>query len=165
MDWSGARERLGAELIGARETIAWRWRVLLADSGLVATSLEGLASELILQSGAALADGLGPEAPWNRCGGVLRVDARGPENRLGSELTTLWKAITGELSRLCLNDAEEQAATEVLAGQLDAALRGASAEVNSLLRGDTLADPALRFGGVKVLCWPSAVQPAATRAA
>ncbi|MBS2025609.1 MAG: hypothetical protein JST92_24690 [Deltaproteobacteria bacterium] len=165
MDWSGARERLGAELIGARGTIAHRWRLLLAEAGQAATSLESLVQELVLQAGAALADGQSPDAPWTRCGGILRIDAHSGETVLTTELTTLWKAMSQELQRLCLTIEEERAAAEVLARQLDAALRGAAAEVANLVYGTEPKEPSLRFGGVKVLVWPSAVESATTQAA
>lgn len=151
MNWAAARERLGAELIGAREPISHRWRLLLAEAGTVACSLEGLAGELVLQAGAALADGLGPEAPWTRCGGVLRLDARLGEGALLAELTALWTAMTHELERLCLTDEEQQLSSQIMARQLEATLRGAGAEAARTLRGEELADEGLRFGGVKVI--------------
>ena len=139
MNWAGARERLGAELIGARESISHRWRLLLAEAGSVACSIEGLAGELILQAGAALADGHGPEVPWARCGGVLRIDARQGERALLAELTALWTAMEHELERLCLCDEEQNVALEIMGRQLEATLRGAAAEVASVLRGEELA--------------------------
>src|SRR5207237_297091 len=76
MDWALARERLGAELIGAREEVATRWRLALREQGAFAWALDRCASELVLQAGAALSDATPGEAPWRRCGGLLRIDAR-----------------------------------------------------------------------------------------
>lgn len=165
MDWSGARERLGAELIGAREQVTLRWRQRVAESGQAPSALEALAVEMVLQAGAALADGCAPEWPWTRCGGVLRVDARRGERALHAELTALWDGMAAEVARHALTSLEQRSAVEVLSRQLEAALRGATAEVQGLLRGDEVADPALRFGGVKLLLCPAAAAVPATRAA
>lgn len=165
MNWAGARERLGAELIGARDSVSQRWRLLLAEAGTISSALEGLAGELVLQAGAALADGHGPEAPWTRCGGVLRLDARQGEGALLSELTALWTAMTHELERLCLSDEEQRLATAIMARQLEATLRGASAEAASALRGEPLEDEDLRFGGVKVVVFGVQAPKRAERAA
>lgn len=165
MNWAGARERLGAELIGARESVAHRWRLLLAESGSVACSIDGLADELVLQAGAALADGHAPEAPWTRCGGLLRLDARQGEGVLLAELTALWTAMQCELARLCLSNEEQKLSTEILQSQLQAALRGARAEAASALHGEDVAPEGLRFGGVKVVVFGASVTKRSERAA
>jgi hypothetical protein len=167
MDWFTSRERLGAELIGAREAVALRWRELLGARGQLPRALEAAAAELVLQSGAALADGAGPETPWIRCGGVLRIDAH-PTNgvSLAAELVALWQALEGQLERIAFSDDEQRAASDVLALQLAAAQRGAAAEAQETHFEIPIADPSLRFGGVKLVCFsgrPAA--PAATRAA
>ncbi len=166
MDWGTARERLGAELIGARETVSRRWRELLGGRGQVPRALEAAAAELVLQAGAALADGASPETPWIRCGGVLRIDAR-PTNGvlLASELVALWQALEDQLERLAFSDDEQRAAGEVLALQLAAAQRGAAAEAQETHFEIAIADPSLRFGGVKVVCFAGRTEAAATRAA
>ena len=167
MDWGTARERLGAELIGAREAVAHRWRELLSGRGQVPRALEAAAAELVLQAGAALADGASPETPWVRCGGVLRIDAH-PTNGvlLASELVALWQALEGQLERIAFSDDEQRAASEVLALQLAAAQRGAAAETQESHFEIPIADPGLRFGGVKLVCFAgSTVAAAVTRAA
>ena len=165
MDWSSARERLGAELIGAREAIARSWRQQLAEQGQVPRALEPLASELLLHAAAALADGMPPETPWTRCGGTLRLDARHGEQQLPLELTALFSAATRFAERLCFSDAEERLARDALGSQLEACLRGAAAEARTLLHGAPPAEPALRFGGVKLVCFASQPAAAPNRAA
>ena len=167
MDWGTARERLGAELIGAREAVAHRWRELLGGRGQLPRALEAAAAELVLQAGAALADGASPETPWIRCGGVLRIDAQPPNGSLlAAELVALWEALEAQLERIAFSDDEQRAASEVLALQLAAAQRGAAAEAQETHFEIPIADPALRFGGVKLVCFPGRAQAAAaTRAA
>lgn len=58
MDWTTTRERLGVELIGAREQVARRWRQLLDGQGRAPRGLEAAATELLLEAGAALDDDL-----------------------------------------------------------------------------------------------------------
>jgi hypothetical protein len=166
MDWVAARERLGAELIGGREAISHRFRELLLARGETSRSLGVLAAELVLQAGAALADGAPPETPWIRCGGVLRIDSRGGGQALASELSALWQAICEQLARIAFNDEEEHTAAQLLGFQLDAALRGAAAEVRLSLLDEAIDDPALRFGGIKLVSFPARSAAAAgTRAA
>ena len=152
MAWAQSRERLGAELIGAREQIAERWRVSVREAGLVATALLPIASELILLSGAALADEAPAESPWTRCGGLLRLDTRDGGRALQTELGLLWRAMGTLVSRVTCDEAEDRAAKDALGQQLDAALRGASDLVRAALLGEEPASP-LRFGGVVALCW------------
>jgi hypothetical protein len=54
MDWTLARERLGAELIGAREDVAALWRHLLRDQGVEVWTLERCAAELVAAGRAAI---------------------------------------------------------------------------------------------------------------
>jgi hypothetical protein len=166
MDWGTARERLGAELIGARETVALRWRELLGGRGQIPRALEAAAAELVLQAGAALADGASPETPWIRCGGVLRIDAQ-PTNGslLASELVALWQALEGQLERIAFSDEEQRAASDVLGLQLAAAQRGAAAEAQETHFEIPVTDPSLRFGGVKLVCFGARPAAAATLAA
>ncbi len=154
MAWALARERLGAELIGAREQVADRWRVAVRESGLIAHALMPLAAELVLHAGAALADEAPDASPWIRCGGLLRIDGRDGGRALATELTLLWRCMGQALARLACTADEEQAARDVLGKQLDAALRGASAEVRAALL-DEAVDDSLRFGGVVSVsfCW------------
>ena len=49
MDWIVSRERLGAELIGARERVGLRWRQALREYDLYPVSLERCAPELVLR--------------------------------------------------------------------------------------------------------------------
>ena len=147
MAWALARERLGAELIGAREQVADRWRVAVREAGLIAHALLPIASELILHAGAGLADDAAPESPWCRCGGLLRIDGRDGGRALTTELTLLWRCMGQALARVACTGEEEQAAREVLGKQLDAALRGATAQIRAALLDEEL-EHALRFGGV-----------------
>jgi hypothetical protein len=149
MDWGVSRERLGAELIGARERVAARWRLALREYDMLPMALERCAAELVLRAGAALADGMPPETPWRRCGGLLLIDPRDQGSALGAELTLLWRAMAATLAELSLSEDEERRAREQLARQLHEALQGASAEVRWALWGD---EPALPWGGVKAVC-------------
>ena len=84
MEWDCARERLGAELIGARETVAARCRLALRDRGTLAWSLESCAAELVLHAGAALADGARERRPGcaaGAFGGVKALCWTGGEDR------------------------------------------------------------------------------------
>jgi hypothetical protein len=47
MDWKLARERLGAELIGAREDVATRWRQILWQEGAAAELRAALLDESV----------------------------------------------------------------------------------------------------------------------
>jgi hypothetical protein len=165
MDWVTSRERLGAELIGARERVVERHRQLLRERGLLSRAIEGCAAELVLQAGAALADGDPPEAPWTRCGGLLRLEARPAVQQLAAELSTLFAALVEQLGRLSFSEDEERAAAEVLALQLEAALRGASAEEQEAWFAQPVEDPALRFGGVKLVCFAGRPAPPGQAAA
>jgi hypothetical protein len=166
MQWTLARERLGAELIGARETVAHRWRRALRDEGAMPWSLDRCVGELVLQAGAALADGAPAEAPWRRCGALLRVDVRDQGRSLAAEVDQLWQAMAGTLSSLALSIDEEQQARDVLGRQVEAALRGAAAELRAALLDETDAIDAPRFGGPVAVCWPAPAEPeAADRAA
>ena len=153
MDWALARERLGAELIGAREDVAARWKLALRDHGAFAWALERCAPELVLQAGAALADAMPPETPWLRCGGLLRIDARGQGRALAVELTILWRCMAGAVAQLALSVDEQRAAADALGQQLEAALRGATAELRAALLDEAVEDDALHFGGVTAICW------------
>ena len=153
MDWASARERLGAELIGAREAVVARWRAALVEEGGGPRCLDRVASELVLQAGAALADEAPAHTPWTRAGGVLCVDAHASDRALAHELQTLWQQMVVHLTRIAFDAAEERACDQALGQQLAAALRGAVAEVRSLALEEPLEDAALRFGGVKILCW------------
>jgi hypothetical protein len=159
MDWTLARERLGAELVGAREDVAARWRNLMSDRGTPAWALERCAAELVLQSGAALADGMPGETPWRRCGGFLRIDARDQGRALSAEVVLLWRCMAGTVAQLALNVEEERSAREALGAQMEAALRGAAAELRAALLDESV-DAALRFGGVKAICWTTPEEPA-----
>ena len=165
MDWATTRERLGAELIGARDAVALRWRELLGARGLVPRGLEAAAAELVLQAGAALADGSAPETPWIRCGGILRIDARSGGEQLATELAALWDALEGQLVRIAFSDEEERAASDLLGLQLAAALRGADAEAREALYDLPIFDRALRFGGVKLVTYAPRLEAAAAAAA
>jgi hypothetical protein len=154
MAWGSARERLGAELIGAREQVAESWRAAVRDSGRVAHAILPIAPELILHAGAALADDAPPESPWTRCGGLLRVDGRDGGRALQFELMMLWRCMGGALSRLVCTAEEERDARESLGEQLDAALRGAAALVRSTLLDEEAPADALRFGGVIAISFP-----------
>jgi hypothetical protein len=164
MAWAMARERLGAELIGARENVAHRWRLAVRDAGLQPQALSTIASELVLHAGAALADDSPPESPWTRCGGVLRLDGRDGGRALQAELTLLWRCMGQAVSRLACADDEERAARELLGLQLDAALRGAIALVRSAMLDEEPPEGA-RFGGVVTISYggnaPRAAQTAA----
>ena len=164
MNWNLARERLGAELIGARETVAARFRLALRDRGAVLWSLESCAAELVLHAGAALADGAPGETPWQRCGGLLRIEARDRGRALHLELSVLWSCMAGTLAQRCLNLDEERQAREALGQQLEAVLRGAAAEVEAALLDGAVHGP-LRFGGVRTLCWTAPEERAGVRAA
>ncbi len=159
MDWTLARERLGAELIGAREDVAARWRQLMRDEGAPAWALERCAAELVLQAGAALADDMPGATPWQRCGGFLRIDARDQGRALSAELSMLWHSMAGTLAQLALNVEEERCAREALGAQMEAALRGASAELRAALLDESV-DAKDRFGGVKAICWTTPDDPA-----
>jgi hypothetical protein len=161
MDWTLSRERLGAELIGAREDVAARWRLSLRDEGAPAWAVERCAAELVLHAGAALADAMPASTPWRRCGGLLRIDARGHGRALALELTLLWRCMAGTLSQMALSVDEDRRAREVLGQQMEAALRGASAELRAALLDDLPEDPALRFGGVRAVCWNGTEEPPA----
>jgi hypothetical protein len=167
MDWFTSRERLGAELIGARDAVTLRWRERLSGRGQMPRALEAAAAELVLQAGAALADGASPETPWIRCGGILRVDAQPPTGALlASELVALWEALEGQLARIAFSDDEQRAASDVLALQLAAAQRGAAAEAQETHFEIPISDPSLRFGGVKLVSFGTrAAAAAAIRAA
>ena len=153
MDWAIARERLGAELIGARENVAASWRLALRDQGAMASSVDACASELVLHAGAALADAMPPGTPWRRCGGLLRIDARDQGRALATELTLLWRSMAAVVAQRALSVEEERRARETLGAQMEAALRGASAELRAALLDEPVEDDSLRFGGVKALCW------------
>ena len=153
MDWNLARERLGAELIGAREAVAARFRQSLREQGRFALALEQCAAELVLQAGAALSDEMPPEAPWRRCGSVLRIDARTQGRTLFPELTALWKSMATTVSRVAMSVDEDRRARDVLGGQLEATLRGASAELRRALLDAPIDEATQRFGGVTVVCW------------
>ncbi len=162
MNWTAARERLGAELIGARDAVAQRWRAGLLEQGQLASALEQCASELVLQAGAALSDDMPAITPWRRCGGLLRLDLRAHAGALPSELTALWKAMAATVSRVALSVAEDRAAREVLGQQLEAALQGAATELRRALVERTeepIDESTLRFGGVTVVCWDGADEP------
>jgi len=166
MDWVKARERLGAELIGARETIAARWRQALREQGDLPWCIDSCAAELVLLGGAALADGAPAGTPWHECGGLLRIDAIDQGQMLPFELCLLWRCMGDALAQLARSVVEERQAREVLGGQLEAALRGAAAELRAALLDEPIEEMALRFGGVKALCWTHPVSDeAAERAA
>jgi hypothetical protein len=150
MDWLVSRERLGAELIGARERVAVQWRLLLREQKLLPLALERCATELVLRAGAALADGMPAETPWRRCGGLLRLDAA-DRGGLAAELSVLWRSMAAAIADLSFSEEEERLAHEQLAWQLDAALRGADAEMRWAQSGQE-PERALRFGGVKAVC-------------
>ena len=165
MAWSLARERLGAELIGAREQVAACWRAAVRDQGGVAFSLLPLASELVLHAGAALADDSPPESPWRRCGGLLRIPARDGGGSLATELTILWRCMAQLLSGVACTSDEELRAREELGRQLDAALRGATAAVRFALLDEEPGEGALRFGGIVAVCWTTPAVAASSLAA
>jgi len=156
MAWAVARERLGAELIGARDQVAERWRAAVQENGLVAHALGAVATDLVLNAGAALADGAPPETAWGRCGGLLRLDPRDNGRALSLELTLLWRAMGQVLTRVACSDSEARAARDALALQLDAAQRGATALVRAVLFDEGQPADGLRYGGVVVLSYPSA---------
>ena len=164
MDWIVSHERLGAELIGARERVAIRWRQALREQGLVPVALERCAPELVLRAGAALSDGMPAETPWRRCSGLLLVNPR-DDGGLANELTLLWRSMAAILADLSFSDEEDRLARDQLARQLEAALRGAAAEVR-WAQSDEEPTPPESFGGVKVVCriGPSE-EPPAVRAA
>jgi hypothetical protein len=159
MDWKLARERLGAELIGAREDVATRWRQILWQEGAAARALERCAAELVLHAGAALADGMPGDTPWQRCGGFLRIDARDQGRALAAELSLLWRCMAGTVAQLALSVDEERRASEALGAQMEAALRGAAAELRAALLDESV-DAKLGFGGVKAICWTAPDEPA-----
>jgi hypothetical protein len=69
------------------------------------------------------------------------------------------------VAQVSLNVEEDLLAREVLGQQMEAALRGASAEVQAALLDESVDAP-LRFGGVKAVCWVAPDESAAeTRAA
>src|SRR5260221_3688295 len=129
MDWTLARERLGAELIGAREDVTAHWRHLLADEGAAAWAIERCAAELVLQAGAALADDMPGETPWRRCGGFLRIDARDHGRALSTELQLLWRCMATTVAQMALNVEEERRAREGAGGPVGEAVGGAPAGV------------------------------------
>jgi hypothetical protein len=150
MEWALARERLGAELIGARETVATRFRRALREQGQTAWALERCASDLILQAGAALADGAPAESAWRRCGALLRIDTRDPGAALCTEVTLLWRSMAESLEKVALTVDEDRLAHKALDAQMDAALRGAEA----VLRATLLDEPcATAFGGPIAVCY------------
>jgi hypothetical protein len=161
MDWMVARERLGAELIGAREEVAARWRLALREQGAMPSAIDACAAELVLHAGAALADGMPPATPWRRCGGLLRIDAR-DGGALATELSLLWRSMAATVARRALSIDEEERAADALGEQLEAALRGASAELRAELLDEPVDDDSLRFGGVTAVCWsvPASYQSA-----
>jgi hypothetical protein len=161
MDWVLARERLGAELIGARERVAQRFRLAVRDRGQTVWALAMNAEELVLLAGAALADGMPPETPWRKCGGLLRIDAS-DRGELAQELTVLWRCMVTQLSRASLNVEEDSRMRELLAAQLEASLRGAAAE-HWAARGIEVGD-SLRYGGLTAIC-TRPLDPAATHRA
>ena len=166
MDWTIARERLGAELIAAREEVAARWRLALRDQDAMPSAVDACAAELVLHAGAALADGMPVETPWRRCGGLLRIDARDTGRALVNELSLLWRSMTTAVAQRALNVDEHEKAREALAAQLDAAIRGAVAELRATLLDEPVEDERLRFGGVKAICWSEPpVSQSADRAA
>jgi hypothetical protein len=164
MAWALARERLGAELIGAREQIAERWRAGLRETGLVAHALLPIASELVLHAGAALADDSPADAPWTRCGGLLRLDGRDGGRALQTELVHLWRCMGSALARLACSDEEESEARAALGHQLDAALRGATALTRAAMLEEEPAEGA-RFGGVVAISYSTPEGQAAQTAA
>ena len=153
MNWAAARERLGAELIGARDGVAERWREALREQGQLAWALEQCAAELVMQAGAALSDDMPGDTPWRRCGGVLRLGLRGGASALPSELTALWKSMAATVSRVAMSVEEDRVARDVLGSQLEAALKGAAAEVRRALLEEPIEEATLRFGGITVVCW------------
>jgi hypothetical protein len=165
MDWASARERLGAELIGAREAIVARWRAQIVEGGALPRSLDRVAAELVLQAGAALADEQPAHTPWTRAGGVLCIDAHAGDRGVALELQTLWQAMVAHLGRIAFDSSEERAADLALGQQLAAALRGAVAEVRAMALEEPLDDASLRFGGVKLLCWETGENRSGIRAA
>ena len=158
MDWGTARERLGAELIGAREDVAARWRLSLREVGATAAAVDACAAELVLHAGAALSDAMPPGTPWRRCGGLLRIDAHDQGRALATELTLLWRAMANLVAQRALSVEEERRAREALGAQMEAALRGASAELRSALLDEPIEDSSLHFGGVTAVCWPKPTQ-------
>ena len=164
MAWSLSRERLGAELIGAREQVAEKWRASVRDAGLVASALLPIASELVMLAGAALADDAPPQSPWTRCGGLLRLDGRDGGRALQTELTLLWRCMGAALSRVACGDDEDRAAREALGLQLDAALRGATALVRAALLDEEPSAQA-RYGGVVGIAFTTSEGRAAQTAA
>jgi hypothetical protein len=108
----------------------------------------------VLQAGAALADGMPASTPWRRCGGLLRIDARSHGRELATELSLLFRRMAATVAQMALSVDEERRAREALGQQMEAALRGASAELRAALLDETLEDPSLKFGGVCAVCWP-----------
>jgi hypothetical protein len=149
MDWGLARERLGTELIGAREVVAHRFRLALLDRGFTVWALMSCAEELVLLAGAALADGMPRETPWRKCGGLLRIDAR-DRGELAMELSVLWRCMATALVRPVRTVEEETLVREALQAQLEAALRGAEAEQRAAAGIEV--DPKLRYGGLTAVC-------------
>jgi hypothetical protein len=165
MDWTSARERLGAELIGAREVIASRWRLRLVEAGAVPQCLDAVAAELVLQAGSALADELPVYTPWTLASGVLCLPASGSARTLVLELEALWKLMVEHITQIAFDPSEERIANTALRHQLAAALRGAFAEVLALMLEEPIDDANLRFGGVKLLCWTTDENRSEERAA
>jgi hypothetical protein len=164
MDWMVSRERLGAELIGARERVAVRWRLALREHQLLPVSLARCAPELVLRAGAALADGMPAATPWRRCGGLLLLDPR-DSGALAAELPLLWRSMAAITLQLSFSEEEDRLTREQLGRQLDAALRGAAAELSWAVSQEE-PPPALRFGGVRAVCRTGAADdPAVVRAA
>src|ERR1041384_4039538 len=147
MQWTAARERLGAEVIGGREDIAHRWRRALRDQGAMPWSLERCAVELILQAGAALADGAPGEAPWRRCGALLRIDSHDHGRGLSLELTHLWQSTHPHTDAAGRPGGGEGGGLRV-----GSAGRGAAAEIRAALLDDGDAGDAPRFGGPIAVC-------------
>jgi hypothetical protein len=118
----------------------------------------------VLRSGAALADGMSAETPWRRCGGLLLLDPR-DNGALAAELSLLWRSMAAITVELSFSEQEDRLSREHLARQLEAALRGAAAEVRWAACGEEPA-PALKFGGVRAVCRTGAAEdPAVVRAA
>lgn len=149
MDFAAARERMGASIIEERGSIALRFRRALEPAG--AWALDRCAEELLLHLGAAFADGAPPHAPWRRCGGLLRIDAR-DQGLLCAEIAALFRALSAGLPALASSDEEERRARALLGQQLEACLRGAAAELRRALLDEEIEDAALRFGGLCAVC-------------
>src|SRR5213078_3589413 len=92
------------------------------------------------------------QSPWRRCGALLRIDARDQGRALARELILLWQAMAAALGQVALGTGEERRAHEVLGAQLEAALRGAAAEVRAALLDDAPGE-SLHFGGPIAVCY------------